>query len=196
MKKIFLIALVSLISASLYAQNVNFGIRGGASFTTLGGEVGELADSKFRVGFHAGAAATFGISENLDFEAGLQYANKGAKGFDGSSNTVIRKGYLDLPLLLKVTTSDKLFLLFGAQPSFLISSSLRLGDGQNQVIINGQDLEDLWEGFDAAVVIGLGTNLSSDLTLQATYEHGFVNISELSDDIYNRGIKLTLGKNF
>jgi hypothetical protein len=195
MKRILFIALLLLATSSMYAQDAKFGIRLGPSFTTLGGEDGG-GDTKFKVGFHLGVYTFLPISESLSFETGLQYANKGAKGFDGPSTSIVRNGYLDVPLLLKFNGGKKFYLLAGAQPSFMISSAVVLENNGNKVTINGSEIGDLWKGFDLAGVIGVGIELGAGFHLQTTYEHGFTNISELSESVYNRGSKLTMGKSF
>ena len=195
MLKNFLFAVLLLTSSSLFAQNVTFGLRAGPSFTTLGGEDGGDG-AKFRVGFHVGGYASFALSETLSFEPGLQYANKGAKGSDGGISSVIRNGYLDIPLLLKIKAAEKFYILAGAQPAFLISPAIIVEENGNKITVNGSDVSGLWKGFDFAGVLGLGVELVAGMHLQTTYEHGFVNISEISDSAYNRGFKLTLGKSF
>ncbi len=196
MKKIFLFTLMLLAASSLYAQNVQFGLRAGPSFTTLGGEDAKNDDLKIRIGFHAGGYASFTLSESLSFDAELQYANKGAKATDGSSSSVLRNGYLDLPLLLKIHTGDMFYLLAGAQPSLMISSAVILDNNGNKVTVNGSEVRELWKDADLAGVIGIGVDLGAGINVQTTYEHGFINISEISGEIYNRGLKLSIGKTF
>jgi hypothetical protein len=196
MKRILFTALLLLATSSLFAQDAKFGIRLGPSFTTLGGEDGGSDDPKFRIGFHLGVYTSLTISESLSFDAGLQYANKGAKGFDGPSTSIVRNGYLDIPLLLKINSGKKFYLLAGPQPSFMISSAVVLENNGNKLTVNGSEIGDLWKGFDLAGVIGLGIELGPGFHLQTTYEHGFTNISEISEAVYNRGFKLTMGKSF
>jgi len=195
MNKALFFVLVFLVCSPLYAQDVTFGLRGGPNFATLGGEEGSIG-AKFRVGFHIGGYASFAISESLSFEPGLQYSNKGAKGSEGGISSVIRNGYLDLPLLLKIKSGEKFYLLGGVQPSFLISPAIVLEENGNKVVVNGSDVSELWKGFDFAGVIGLGVEVGAGMHIQTTYEHGFSNISEISESVYNRGFKLTVGKSF
>jgi hypothetical protein len=198
-KKIFLI-LMLLASSSLYAQNITFGVKVGPNFTTLGGEGSSGDETKFRIGYHVGGYASFTISESLSFESGIQFASKGAKAieepYSSLSSSVVRNNYIDLPLLLKFRSGKTFYLLAGAQPSFMISSAVVLGDGKNKVAINGSDIRDLWKGFDFAGVIGLGVEVGAGMYIQTTYEHGFANVSEISESVYNRGFKLTVGKSF
>jgi hypothetical protein len=189
----FLLAFFSTLP--LFAQDVTFGLRGGPSFTTLGGE-GSNTEDKFRVGFHVGGYAAFAVSESVGFEAGLQYANKGAKASIAGASTVVRNGYLDLPLLLNYSFGEKFYALAGAQPSFLVSPTLVVEANGDKITVSGDDLGDLYRGFDFAGVIGFGVELSAGMHIQTTYEHGFSNITELPDATYNRGFKLTIGKSF
>jgi hypothetical protein len=195
MRNPLLILIAFLVSFGLQAQDLNFGLRGGPSFTTLGGEEGGDG-SKFKVGFHIGAYINLPLSETLQFEPGIQFATKGAKGTEAGTTTSIRNGYLDIPLLLKYQGAGNLFILAGAQPSFLMSSALIVGNGDNKVTVDGKDTRDLWKGTDFAAVVGFGFNLGSQMNIQTTYEHGFANVSEFSDTVYNRGFKLSIGKSF
>ncbi len=196
MKKIYLFTLMLLVASSLYAQNVQFGLRAGPNFTSLGGEDAKNDDLKIRIGFHAGGYASFTLSESLGFDVGLQYASKGAKATNGSSSSVVRNGYLDLPLLLKIHTGNTFYLLAGAQPSVMISSAVILDNNGNKVTVNGSEIRELWKDADLAGVIGIGVKVGAGINVQTTYEHGFINISEISEEIYNRGLKLSIGKTF
>ncbi len=195
MNKSIFFLLAFFLTLPLFAQDVTFGLRGGPSFTTLGGEDGSVG-AKFRVGFHIGGYASFAISESLSFESGLQYANKGANGSDGGVSAVVRNGYLDLPLLLNYRFGERFYGLAGVQPSFLVSPAIVLEENGNKVTVNGKDVADLYKGFDFAGVIGFGVELNAGLHVQTTYEHGVSNISEIADTAYNRGFKLTVGKSF
>ncbi|GMQ28206.1 porin family protein [Algoriphagus confluentis] len=195
MNKILVFFFALFLSGTIHAQDLKFGLRGGPSFTTLGGEEGG-DDSKFRVGFHLGGFVSLPLSDGIWFEPGIQYANKGAKSTEVGTATTVRNGYLDLPLLFKFQGGEKFYFLAGAQPSFLMSSAIILGDGDNKITIDGSDTRDLWKSSDFAAVVGFGLNLGTQMHLQTTYEHGFANISEISDDVFNRGFKLSVGRTF
>lgn len=199
MNKIVFSLLVLLMTTPLVAQDFAFGLRGGPSYTTLGGE-GAYIDPKFRFGYHLGGYVSVVISESLYFESGLHFANKGARPKDtfpsGLYPTVRRFGFLDLPLLLKFRSGNSFYLLAGAQPSLMISSSLASGKGKNKFIDRGRQISALWKAYDLAAVIGLGVDLGAAMHLQTTYEHGFIDISEVLNSAFNRGFKLTIGKTF
>lgn len=195
MRNLLLVFIAFLLSFSLQAQDITFGLRGGPSFTTFGGEEGGDG-SEFKVGFHLGGYLNLPLSETLQFEPGIQFATKGSKGTDAGTTTSIRNGYLDIPLLLKYQSAGNFFILAGAQPSFLMSSALIVGNGDNKVTVDGNDTRELWKGTDFAAVVGFGFNLGSQMNIQTTYGHGLSNVSEFSDSVYNRIFKLSIGKNF
>ncbi|WP_194774178.1 porin family protein [Pararhodonellum marinum] len=200
MKKCFVLALLGMFmsSAGLFAQESTFGVRVGPSFTTLGGEEGGDG-SKFRIGYHFGVYGNFAVSESFSFEPGLQFASKGASADEGLGPGVtasIRNGYLDIPLLLKFQVAEQFFLFFGPQPSFLLASAFEIKDGNNNITISGSEAKNLWKDFDFAGVVGFGSNFGDGFNIQLSYEHGFANISDISDSFYNRGFKLSLGKSF
>ncbi len=109
---------------------------------------------------------------------------------------MIRNGYLDLPLLLKYRFGEMFYGLAGAQPALLISSAVVIEENGNKATVKGNDLGDLYKSFDFAGVVGFGVDLDAGFHVQTTYEHGFSNISEIADEAYNRGFKLTIGKSF
>jgi hypothetical protein len=198
LKNLFLATLL-LASSTLQAQDVIFGLRAGPSFSMLGGDGAGLG-SKLRIGFHMGGYASFLISESLSFQPGLQFASKGAKPqmpiHSSLYPAVRRHSYLDLPLLLKFQSGESLYLLGGAQPSLLISSALVSGAGKNKTVFRVNDVSEFSKGFDFAGVIGLGMDIGSGMHIQATYEHGFTNISKSIFSAFNRSFKLTFGKSF
>lgn len=201
MTKTIFLAIMLFSALSLQAQDVKFGMRGGPNFTVFGGE-GQGYGTKMRIGLHVGGFVSFPISESLSFEPGIQFATKGAKTVTDVISlpplpSVERNSYIDLPLLFNLRTGGKFYFLAGAQPSIRISSAFVYKDGSEYITINrGKFFGDQWKEFDLAGVIGLGIELGQGLHLQTTYEHGFTNVSEIYDSVYNRGFKLTLGKTF
>lgn len=192
MKKYLLVIFILLQIHIAYAQE-SFGIRLGPSFTTLGGEYGGDG-SKFRLGLHGGVYYNVFFNRNVSFELGLQYATKGANSDEDGSLT-LRNDYLDIPLLLRYHIGNA-YLIGGIQPSVMLSSYIIINDNGNKVTLDGRDVKELWQTLDLPIVIGVGTLLPREFNIQLTYEHGFVNISEVSSQVFNRGLKLSLGKNF
>ncbi|KEO72759.1 porin family protein [Anditalea andensis] len=193
MQKLFIISIFLIFTNMAYGQQVEFGVRVGPSFTTLGGEGSD--GSEFGIWFHLGGYLSVPISETISFEPGLIYARKGAKGHEMGTNLSIRNDYIDIPLVLKAALSESFFVVFGPQPSFLVGSSIVMDSGGNRVTVDGSDIRSLYRNLDFAGILGLGVNLPLGLGIQATYEHGLVTLME-NESAYNRGIKFSLNKRF
>ncbi|WP_114751622.1 outer membrane beta-barrel protein [Pleomorphovibrio marinus] len=193
MKNLLYVLMFFGLTNLLNAQQTDFGVRVGSSFTNFDGI--DRGGSSFGVWFHGGAFVSIGISNNVVFEPALLFARKGAINTGLTSKWSARNDYLDIPLVLKGNVSEVLFVFFGIQPSLLIKPVAIIDDGSNRITVGGDEIRDLYKEFDFAGIIGLGFNLPLGLSTQVSYEHGFTSIFE-NGEIFNRGIKLSLSKLF
>lgn len=191
MLRIFFLGLALAFTTSINAQDIKYGFRLGLSITTLGGEDSGGENTNFRNGFSLGAFSSFPISSAIRFEPGLDFASKGAKTNLNSINSLVRNGYLDIPLLFNFEMGERFSIISGPQPSFLLSSAMIFGEGNNKITVKGSDAKSLWKSTDIAGVLGLGYSSSKKFQIQLIYEHGFANISEISNSVYNRALKTT-----
>ena len=192
-KPVLLIVLMMSLQLS-FAQQVDFGIRVGPSFTTFGGDA---SDAGLLVAFHAGLFAGIELTDQFVFEPGLQFARKGAKDTDSGLSATLRNDYLDVPLLFRYQTNEVFYVFAGPQPSLLLSSAVTVDGFGSKITITGSDAKELWKNFDFAAVVGFGVNVFKGFGAQLSYEHGLMNVSnEDSGTFFNRGFKLSVNKTF
>lgn len=190
------IFLCMILTAAAEAQSPQFGLRFGPSFTTVGGDGFE--PNAFVVGYHIGGYYQVPMEGKFTFEPGLQWSTKGSAisfvGLPASGRS--RNSYLDIPLLVKYNASKSVFLLFGAQPSFLLNSVRVIRSNGDKIVDEREVLRDSYNTFDLAGIVGLGANMGLGFNVQLTYEHGLTNITSDSSTEFNRGFKLSIGKSF
>jgi|UniRef100_UPI00404B841E hypothetical protein len=179
MKKIYLFLFLCSTFLGLNAQMLNFGIKGGVSFTNYrDGEVGNR-DFSMSTNYHAGALAELKVLSNLYLQGELLFSKQGAE-FEQNDFTVKNELiYVSVPVLAKVYINDNnLSLEVGPQFSFLASE-------RNEV---GSDTED----YDLGVIGGIGLKFTDAIFVQARYVLGLSDLKRDSD-IKNTAIQISLG---
>lgn len=192
MLRILFFVLTFAFTTSINAQDVKYGFRLGFSITTFEGEDSGGKNTNFRNGFSLGAFTSLPISSAIRFEPGVDFATKGAKTNLDNVKSLVRNGYLDIPLLFDFQLGERFSIIGGPQPSFLLSSAMIFGEGDTKITIKGAEAKALWKDTDIAGVLGLGYRTSNTFQVQLIYEHGFANVSEISNSVYNRAIKTTV----
>lgn len=128
MRKIVLSFAVLLLgpAAVVCAQNPAFGIKAGASLTSLVGGGAEGADFRYRSGFHGGFLANFALARGWSVQPELLYSMKGANStqpyLGGVVASTSTRHYLDVPVLAHVKTG-RVFFAAGPQIGFLVAAS-------------------------------------------------------------------------
>ncbi|MFD2966369.1 porin family protein [Sphingobacterium bambusae] len=211
MKKIVLT--MALLAGGLYlqAQQVRFGIRGGANLSSLGEYehvllANEDAQLEYKVGFHAGVFSQIYINQKWGLETGLYFTQLGGRDqdrdFDEDYKLNATANYLQLPVSVfrEIQLSDKvkLFPSVGIYAGYGLSGKIKAtGQIQNIDIAQQQDyFNDFAKRFDfggtAGVQVGLG-----NLLLGAGYDQGVLRVNKQKanwdDNAYNSNFKLTVG---
>ena len=112
MKKLILIALLSLYAVTLNAQQMpSFGVKAGVNIASItGDDVDELSS---RTGIHLGLIAEFGMTDILAIRPELNFSMQGADisepGFDGN----FKLNYLNIPVMLQVDIADGFYFEAG-----------------------------------------------------------------------------------
>jgi Outer membrane protein beta-barrel domain len=209
----FMLAMVFFHSADAQifkdrSRSAVFGIRAGYSLATWNGLVYVVPDAEYKTipGFHAGMFINIRLADAIGLEPGAFYSAKGWKGTgtldDGTGNTL--KGtltnkltYIDFPLLLRFYVKG---LNFGAGPqvSLLMSSQSEFNGTINQVAVNtSDDTRDYINDSDFGLVLSVGYEFMSGLSLHATYDLGLTNNVAVSpyytwDEARNRVLKFSV----
>jgi hypothetical protein len=170
MKKIILsIALLAGISASAQAQSIKYGLKAGASLTSITGS--DVDGNAYKFGFNGGGVVNFGLNDMISIQPEVLFSMKGAKSKD-DSNERINLNYIDVPVLLKVSTgATGLFFEAGPQLGFRVSSSYKY----DPVSI---DFNSYTKAVDFGYAAGLGFQAESGPMVGLRYNGGFTNVGK------------------
>lgn len=202
MKRIVILAMLCGLISTGYAQELNFGIKGGINYSYFGND-GSSTDG---IGFHVGAIVNAGFSDAFNLRAELLVSDRALQnkseltllGVTTSYKSSVNPIYLTLPILYRYNAGDKLSFYAGPQFSFLLTNSIRTksfvgGDEITNVKISGSDAKAFMRGFEFAVAAGAEFNVSDNLGLGLRYVRGLQSVTDNDNatDFYN-GVQLSL----
>ena len=178
MHKLYTISiLLSLISMSAQAQQLQLGVKGGPSLVdvvavrTPDGFGGEDSYYKMRPSYHFGIYGFIDLNSRFYVQAELLYANKGFRSTDpAGSEANIHLHYLTLPVLLNYRISEKVDVGLGGELGYKLSARSKFDN--NSVDANFIYKRDIDVGLNA----GLKYHLSQKIALDVRYIHGLSNI--------------------
>lgn len=189
MKKLsLLLVFVGLVAFSSFGQRI--GVKAGLNMATVAMD-GDV-DTKMLPGIHLGAVAEFEFSENLAFEPGLLFSQKGTD-YDVDGDMKTRLSYLDIPLNLRYKMGN-FFAQAGPQIGIGLSGTQEFGDEEEDIEFGSDD--DQLKRLDFALSFGVGMNFNQ-FQVSANYGLGLANLSNWDDDdLKNRVISVSLGYYF
>jgi hypothetical protein len=173
MKKLVLsISLLASISMAAQAQSVKYGVKAGASFTSITGSNSDAA--KYKFGFNGGVVANFGLNDMVSIQPEILYSNKGYKIKYLQDNTRVALNYIDVPVLVKVATgATGLFFELGPQVGFRLTADVK--DSNASV-----SFKDNTHTVDFGYAAGLGFQAESGPIIGLRYNGGITNIGKNS----------------
>lgn len=184
MKKIVLSVAAIMAFGFASAQEVKFGVKGGANFSTL---TGDIENVKSIVGFQVGGFAEIKISEKFAIQPELLYSAQGTQSDesdeDGSFERKLSLGYLNIPVMAKFYVAEKFSLEAGPQIGFLLSAKEKAeGSIGGENISVEADVKDGHKSIDFGVNFGAGYDFTENLSVGIRYNLGLSNIYETGDD--------------
>jgi len=168
-KKLALLVLAVITISTANAQ-IQFGAKAGVNISTFTGNDATGANSL--VGFHFGGQVQIPIAEALSLQPELLYSGQGAKGTSNGADYSLHVNYLNIPVLIKYTSSVGFYGETGPQIGFKLSSKFKQGGTSTTA-----------EGFkstDFSWAFGIGYLTSTNIGIDARYNLGLSNI-ESSD---------------
>jgi len=194
-----------LISCSMSAQNIGFGLKGGINFSneSCGGSIGNYVESdkhEMKAGFHVGAVASYRLSPKFALEADLMYSMQGYRdkitvlgeailhdeGFNVTSH------YLTLPVAVKFYPVDNFYVECGPQMGYLLSKKGKLDNWENDNPF-GSDTN---RNFDFCIFGGLGYEFDNGFFVEARYVHGLTGTVKDVSGHRNRNLEFSIGYMF
>ncbi|WP_299117164.1 porin family protein [uncultured Winogradskyella sp.] len=153
MKKFLLASIFILVTLIGSAQEIKYGVRGALNISNLDFDPDSTFENKHRNGFAFAGFVEFGFSEELSLHTELQWSAEGGK------DESIRADYLHLPIMLKLSVSDR--LSFGAGP---------------QISLKTWKNNDAFSTFAFSGVVGAEYMITSELFVDARFSYGLSNI--------------------
>jgi Outer membrane protein beta-barrel domain len=217
MKKLLLSLTIALISFATAQAQSGLGVRGGANFSNLSGDLKDESRYENKVGFHAGLTYNIPIVDQFfSIQPELLYSNKGFKYEDTQlelpTGSFRREGnmnynYLELPVLARIKAGP-IYFEAGPQASYLLSVNNNIKEYVNNertssatTEIDKGDIKDFELGYAAGIGITSGM-----LSVGVRYNGSFTDFMDKSSTNYfddenftdarHSTILLTLGLNF
>lgn len=197
MKNYLCIAIMCIASMS-FAQEVNFGIRGGlnlanADFEVSGGGASVNLDTDGRTSFYLGGFAELSLSDSPHkLQTGLTYHANGFKLSLEGDDFTFKVSQLNVPVLFKFMATDGLYLNGGVYAGAIIDVEGEIESGN---VTDTQDITDEFNTFDFGLSLGAEYNLENGLFFEARYNYGLANIID-EDDAGFGGTETTLNNRF
>ncbi len=184
--KVILTAVAVAFSTSVFAQNLNFGLKAGLNLSSATIKIeGEKSDEiKMLPGLVVGAFSDINFAEKLGLEVGLQFEQKGYKAeeeiYGKTAKDKFTVNYLTVPVNLRLNLpvgENNLYFLAG--PTFGIGLSAKEkveydGETETESIDFGDDGG--LSRMNIGLLFGAGYELSGKLGLRVTYDLGLSNL--------------------
>ena len=161
MKKILLASLLVCFTTICLAQEVRYGVRGALNVSNLDFDPDATFNNQHRNGFAFAGFVDYGFSEDLALHTELQWSAEGGK------DESLRADYIQMPILLKLSTSDRLSFMAGPQVAL---KTWKDNDGFSTFAFSG--------------VVGAEYMITDELFVDARFSYGVTNILD-EDDIPN-----------
>jgi len=163
MKKVVLVTVMTVFGlANLFAQEIQFGAKGGLNLASISGDNSE--DFESVTSFNFGIMSEIPISEKFSFQPELIYSGQGYSIDDST----VELNYLNMPLMGKYYVTKGLSIEAGPQIGFLLSAE-----------DEDTDIKDSLNSVDLGVNFGLGYKLDNGLNFGLRYNLGLSDINDL-----------------
>ncbi len=149
---VFALLFVCFTTISL-SQEIRYGVRGALNVSNLDFDPDATFENQHRNGFAFGGFVEFDLSEDISLLTELQWSAEGGK------KEVIRADYINLPILIR----------------FSVSNRFTLGAGPQVALKTWKD-KDGFASFAFSGVAGLEYMITDELFVDARLSYGFSNV--------------------
>ena len=207
MKKTAFLAAALLATAaisSVQAQNIRLGLRAGANYSNLAGNINNQSTYNNKFGFLGGVMLNVPLLQDgfLSLQPEVLYSQKGFENKPTEYTSILGKqkregqvnyNYLDVPVLLKVRASGLVFEA-GPQYSYLLSANNQtkttttptIGNPTTAESQNKSDLSGLNRN-ELGYLAGVGYETSNGLSLNLRYTGAFSDFVKSGNESYFNG---------
>lgn len=188
MRKLISSAVLLLIISSSFGQNINIGIKGGASINKLDGKAFK---DEFSYGYHVGGFATIGLSKKFAIQPEVIFneikadtASSFSTLYNFNKAKDVQLKYLTIPILLNYNVSNLLALQVGPQFGILMNKDRNLLQNGEQAFKNG----------DFSMLGGVQLNLTK-IRLYGRYAIGLTDLKNIQnqDEWKSQSIQVGVG---
>jgi len=167
MKRFLLIAFAGL-SLQANAQNIKFGLKGGANISNFtGGDFGTIKN-KAIVAFHGGGYVNINFS-SVSIQPEVLISSQGSKLENAGNTETWKATYLAVPVMVKFKPAGNFYLELGPQFSFKLSED-----------IGSQTINEFAKDLDLSAGVGLGIQGKSGFGIGARYLAGLSKVGDFS----------------
>jgi hypothetical protein len=191
MKKIVTFIAFFFLILHVYAQKIDFGLKGGLNISTLNFSDNSSINSK--AGLHLGVFFRVHASPKWALQPEFIYSMEGAREpLTGSDNkTIYRLNYLNVPVLLQRIFHNGFRIEGGPQIGFLLNSRIKSGNGA----VNNPDF--IASSF--SIPLGVSYLIPTGIGFDARYVFGLSNINNqnraviIQSNVFQLGIIYMVG---
>ena len=181
MKKIFMMAVMAVAALTANAQQEagTFSLQPkvGLSVSSLSGD-----GWKAKAGFTGGVEGMYQAADKFGVSLGVMYSMQGAKV--KGSDTKLKYGYINIPILANYYVVKGLAIKAGVQPGFMVSA--KAGD---------VNVKDGCKKFDFAIPVGVSYEIAN-VVFDARYNIGLTKTIKDVDKNKNGVFQFTVGYKF
>lgn len=204
MKRIYIIIFTIIITHQLYGQDTTrtskFGLRAGPNISTIYFK-GKESRTGHRVGYSFGFFAQNSLSKNFLCEFGINFSSKGEKyGYlinDKNYNRITKLDYLELPIMfIYKKPISKLRIGAGPYLAYAISGKYIQEYPGMPVLKEKISFDREYKPLDIGLNLLVGFQFDKNLSINANYSSGFLNISNIrnssvyTNKVYSIGLNL------
>ncbi|MCW5910620.1 MAG: PorT family protein [Cyclobacteriaceae bacterium] len=151
----------------------------------LRGSLGLRAERLLNEKLSAGGGIVFSL-KGTAYQGDVEYYNTVTFDFENITVKYTKiLAYIDVPLYVKYKAGDKIKLLAGLQPSFLLSAKVKNDKNARTAYPNlpeKEDAKDYYSGLDLALLLGPHYQVNEKLSVQLLVTPGILKIAK--DEVY------------
>ena len=184
MKKISIMIIIALTSASAFCQSVSLGPKVGLNISNYTG--GDL-ESNALIGVHLGGILNLGLGKSFSLQPEVLFSTQGAKIVTNSQKKDFKTTYVAVPVMAKFKSAAGLYFEIGPQVSFRTSED-----------IPDKTIDQFSKNLDLAVGVGVGYQAGFGLGIGARYLAGISKVGDFNKtaaanpDFKNSVVQLSL----
>lgn len=191
MKKLFTILFASLLSIGLFAQ-AQFGATAGLNMANVSGDD---MDGDMKIGMHVGVSAAFELSDAMTLNTAVLYSTKGTQDEDEGVKMSANLSYIEIPVNLSFSISDKMSLMAGPYIGLLMGAEVEVSGAGS--LDGTADIKDDTRSMDFGINVGAGFAVTEVISINAGYEMGLATLDPDGDgDSKNSNIYIGMTYSF